>query len=52
MDETAVGRVIEHEQPTALNGHVNGTNVSSALAQSDEPPANPLETSANTSSDT
>ena len=53
-DETAVGRnghnghpAIDHEP--AVN--VNGTNVSSALAQSEEPSANPLETNANTSSD-
>ena len=48
---------ITHQRP---QGHrprpptdsVNGQVVSSALAQSDEPPANQLETNANTSSDT
>ena len=47
-NDTAVGRVINHAQNDSLNGQV----VSSALAQSDEPPANPLETNSNTSSDT
>jgi hypothetical protein len=51
-DETAVGRnghkVIDH----ALNDSVNGQVVSSALAQSDEPQANPLIDTGNTSSDT
>ena len=52
MDDTALGRVngnnghvIEH----ALNNSVNGTNVSSALAQSNEPPPNTLPDNANTS---
>jgi hypothetical protein len=53
--------IIGMEQYPTVNGHnghviendsVNGTNVSSALAQSDEPPANQLETNANISSDT
>jgi hypothetical protein len=52
MDDTALGRrngkVIDHAQNDSVNGQV----VSSALAQSDEPPANQLETNANTSSGT
>ena len=55
MDDTALGRVngnnghvIEH----ALNDSVNGTNVSSALAQSNEPPPNTLPDNANTSNGT
>ena len=51
-DDTALGRnghkVIDH----ALNNSVNETNVSSALAQSDEPPANPLVSPDNASSRT
>ena len=54
MDETAVGRVNGHNGKVInhQNDSVNGTNVSSALANSDKPPANKLETNANTSSDT
>ena len=52
MDDTALGRrngkVIDHAQNDSVNGQV----VSSAIAQSDEPPANQLETNANTFSDT
>ena len=57
MDETVLGMNRHNGHPAfdhepALNNSVNGTNVSSALAQSDEPPANQLENNANTSSDT
>lgn len=55
MDDTALGRVngnngkvIDH----APNDFVNDQVVSSALAQSDEPPATPLANNANTSSGT
>ena len=55
MDDTALGRVngnngkvIDH----APNDSVNDQVVSSALAQSDEPPATPLANNANTSSGT
>jgi hypothetical protein len=57
MSKTAIGTnghnghpAIDHK-PT-VNDSLNGQVVSSALAQSDEPPANPLETRANAPSDT
>ena len=52
MDDTALGRVNGKVIDHAQNDSVNGQVVSSAIAQSDEPPANQLETNANTSSDT
>ena len=45
MDETAVGRVIEHNH----NGHEYGHNVTPPLPQSDQPQPNPLSSQDNTS---